>query len=494
MKVWLISTLFALVIPATAAQGGVLGGYSPADPNSAEVVNAANFAVSSLDEAMPPYSFESDVSSGSGYTVIVTRAWQKVVAGVNYRMNIVIEDNSGECIGSFIATVYDQFGELSILKWGKESPCRSVPGGYSPTDPESPEVVNAANFAVSSLAEAAPPYSFESAVSSGTGYTVIVTQAWEQVVAGVNYLMDILIVDDTSGECIGSFTATVYDQFGTLSVTEWGEEEACPPPDIPVSGGYSPADPGSTQVVNAANFAVSSLDEAVPPYSFESDVSSGTGYTVIVTQAWQQVVAGVNYRMNILIVDDTSGECIGSFTATVYDQFGTLSVTEWGEEEACPPPDIPVSGGYSPADPGSTQVVNAANFAVSSLDEAVPPYSFESDVSSGTGYTVIVTQAWQQVVAGVNYRMNILIVDDTSGECIGSFTATVYDQFGTLSVTEWGDESPCPAPPAKASKKASKKGAGKRPGPKSGSKMMMMMMKSGSKMMMMMMGSKRNRN
>jgi hypothetical protein len=334
MKVWLISTLFALVIPATAAQGGVLGGYSPADPNSAEVVNAANFAVSSLDEAMPPYSFESDVSSGSGYTVIVTRALEQVIAGVNYRMNILIEDTSGECIGHFIATVYqDQSGVLSVWRWGRESPCQSLPGGYWPADKDSAEVLNAANFAVSSLAEAMPPYSFESDVSSGSGYTVIVTRAWQKVVAGVNYRMNI-VIEDNSGECIGSFIATVYDQFGELSILKWGKESPC----RSVPGGYSPTDPESPEVVNAANFAVSSLAEAAPPYSFESAVSSGTGYTVIVTQAWEQVVAGVNYLMDILIVDDTSGECIGSFTATVYDQFGTLSVTEWGEEEACPHP------------------------------------------------------------------------------------------------------------------------------------------------------------
>ena len=46
-----------------------------------------------------------------------------------------------------------------------------------------------------------------------------------------------------------------------------------------------------------------------------------------------QVVAGMNYKFNIGIF--LKNECLGGFSAVVYDRFGTLSVTDWGEELFC---------------------------------------------------------------------------------------------------------------------------------------------------------------
>lgn len=99
------------------------GGFSPAQIDSPQVVSAASFAVSSLSEAPAPYSFVSNVSAEAGYVVKVAKAWQQVVAGMNFRLVIIIENATGACIGSFTATVYDRFGELSITKWGKEVDC-----------------------------------------------------------------------------------------------------------------------------------------------------------------------------------------------------------------------------------------------------------------------------------------------------------------------------------------------------------------------------------
>jgi hypothetical protein len=102
------------------------GGFSHAMVDGPQVVTAASFAVSSLSEA--PYSFASNVSAEAGYIVKVAKAWQQVVAGMNFRLVIVVENATGECIGSFSATVYDRFGELSITKWGKEVDCARAKG------------------------------------------------------------------------------------------------------------------------------------------------------------------------------------------------------------------------------------------------------------------------------------------------------------------------------------------------------------------------------
>jgi hypothetical protein len=104
-------------------------------------------------------------------------------------------------------------------------------------------------------------------------------------------------------------------------------------------GGYALAQIDSPQVVSAASFAVSSLSES--PYSFASNVMSAAetadeGSVVVkVAKAWQQVVAGMNFRLVIIVENNSTGECIGSFTATVYDHFGSLSVTKWGKEVTC---------------------------------------------------------------------------------------------------------------------------------------------------------------
>jgi hypothetical protein len=122
----LFTTLLALFFHSSEAaiqmqRRNMPGGYSLAQVDSPQVVMAASFAVSSLSES--PYLFASNVSAEAGYVVKVAKAWQQVVAGMNFRLVIIIENATGECIGSFTATVYDRFGEFSVTKWGKEVEC-----------------------------------------------------------------------------------------------------------------------------------------------------------------------------------------------------------------------------------------------------------------------------------------------------------------------------------------------------------------------------------
>lgn len=89
----------------------------------------------------------------------------------------------------------------------------------------------------------------------------------------------------------------------------------------------------------------SSVEEeiAVPAYSFlnaiQQDEESSLKVTVV--RAFQQVVAGMNYRLVLLAeripVSEQGGSsvCVGALAATVYDRFGTLQVTHWGQELAC---------------------------------------------------------------------------------------------------------------------------------------------------------------
>jgi hypothetical protein len=107
-------------------------------------------------------------------------------------------------------------------------------------------------------------------------------------------------------------------------------------------------------------------------------------------------------------------------------------------------------GGYAPiADLRAERVVAAAAFAVQSLrrgdDTATPPppppdYSFSSQLSKEAEEKeeITIVQGSQQVVAGMNYQLTLVL--STTDEIIGAFVVTVYDKFGSLSVTHWGRE------------------------------------------------------
>jgi hypothetical protein len=79
------------------------------------------------------------------------------------------------------------------------------------------------------------------------------------------------------------------------------------------------------------------------------------------------------------------------------------------------------------------------------------PHEEQSQFQSlpSTSWDAIVVAGNQQVVAGMNYQLKIVITshkksDDiqSRNDCriLGAFDVIVYDQFGALSVTRWGSE------------------------------------------------------
>jgi hypothetical protein len=99
-------------------------------------------------------------------------------------------------------------------------------------------------------------------------------------------------------------------------------------------------------------------------------------------------------------------------------------------------------GGYGHADIQDARVIAAAGYTLQVLDNE-SPYSFLSSTSSSGSMKVVVLNASQQVVAGMNYKLTLGLLDRNSGQCVGGFKCTVYDHFGDLSVTKWGEEVPC---------------------------------------------------
>jgi hypothetical protein len=106
-----------------------IGGYSVVQDdaqNHPRLLQAAEFAVTEAI-ALDKYSFLSTSAhistSGSGAITsglppfVICKAYQQVVAGMNLRMVIQIQDDQGSCLGAFATTVYDRFGDLSVTAW-----------------------------------------------------------------------------------------------------------------------------------------------------------------------------------------------------------------------------------------------------------------------------------------------------------------------------------------------------------------------------------------
>ena len=111
-----------------------------------------------------------------------------------------------------------------------------------------------------------------------------------------------------------------------------------PPREQMMVGGYSKLQDNSEEyAVKAAQFAFEQLinSQNTPGYSFATSNSLSTSKnSVKIVKGYEQVVAGMNYKL-ILQVSASDDTCLGGFAVTIYDRFGDLSVTKFGQELSC---------------------------------------------------------------------------------------------------------------------------------------------------------------
>ncbi|KAG7363001.1 hypothetical protein IV203_026361 [Nitzschia inconspicua] len=100
--------------------------------------------------------------------------------------------------------------------------------------------------------------------------------------------------------------------------------------DQPLAGGFQHVDDVDEQpmIQEAANFALQEMQDTVP-YGFGTQA-----FRVSVVDAWQQVVQGLNFQLT-LEFHDSNDDCVGACSVLVYNQFGTLSITQWNKEITC---------------------------------------------------------------------------------------------------------------------------------------------------------------
>jgi hypothetical protein len=152
-------------------------------------------------------------------------------------------------------------------------------------------------------------------------------------------LLQLTILHNIITELTMPDAATIWSYFSA-------DASETPPERRGIPGGFSPIDDlQQPNIQQAAEFAVHTLlsDKAssseVKPvdYSFVPELRapdvSDTNWTVV--KGYQQVVAGLNYRLIVALHSNKSGSCVGGFAVTIYDHFGELSVTQWGKEVEC---------------------------------------------------------------------------------------------------------------------------------------------------------------
>lgn len=105
-----------------------------------------------------------------------------------------------------------------------------------------------------------------------------------------------------------------------------------------LDGGWSYATLDDPLIVDAAKFCFQTLVQTAQErdYSFAPRTNPSL-HQFKVVQASQQVVAGLNIRLTIMVVEKGTDDvnCLGAFSALIYDHFGDYSITEWGQELSC---------------------------------------------------------------------------------------------------------------------------------------------------------------
>ena len=159
------------------------------------------------------------------------------------------------------------------------------------------------------------------------------------------------------------------------------------------------------------------------------------------------------HHQNILtcFYDNRSFMYFGSLVLTVWAAaFSTIQGFEEGDQLAnmLQQQSQPLAGGWAESKLDDPMVLEAADFLFRTLlEQPSSRYSFlhatTTTKPASSPANAVVIQASQQVVAGMNFQLTLLVQSSSDQECMGAFTATVYNRFGDLSVTDWREELTC---------------------------------------------------
>jgi hypothetical protein len=155
----------------------LLGGYTPAMVDAADVKRVAAFATSAISAS----------DSGPVKLIRIRRAWKQVVSGTNYKLILeLLTTYTGQVLRCEVI-VFDQSWtntlQLTSFTFISKRERRQIPGGYVIRDVNDPDVNEMAAFASSILTANSHPHLA----------LIKILKAESQVVAGMNYKMALLL-------------------------------------------------------------------------------------------------------------------------------------------------------------------------------------------------------------------------------------------------------------------------------------------------------------
>ncbi len=387
------------------------GAYQEADPENEVIQTMAQFATEAISESS---------NSGPISLLKVIKAATQVVSGVNYKLTIQL--SGAETTQTCEVVVYDQKWTktrrlasvdcipqtIPAVEIDEPKPHLTLPkpviaGGYKPADPNNEEIKKMAEFAATSISRK---------LNSGPLSLVKVVEAATQVVSGVNYKLKIEL---SGAEDTLTCEVVVYDQSWTgareLSssncdpeIENSTEDTTVPSPlevgglnepvaEIPAPGSFVPIDPNSEAVLEMAKFAATTISQMSnsPPLPLLKVIEAST-----------QVVSGTNYKMKIQLGGAGTKE---TCDVVVLDQSWTKTRRlltsncirdphDSTEEELA----VTQKGAYARVDPNDPEINEVALFVIPLL--RISMNFNELDL-------VRVASASKQVVAGVNYKLDL---------------------------------------------------------------------------------------
>lgn len=113
----LLTLLLSFVSSSNSAMVGGFGEIESPEENPM-LRGVTQFVQTKLPVESNRYSF--DYSNSSEENLRVIKAFQQVVAGMNYRILYALEDSQGKLTGAFKVQVYDRFGDITVTEWDEE--------------------------------------------------------------------------------------------------------------------------------------------------------------------------------------------------------------------------------------------------------------------------------------------------------------------------------------------------------------------------------------
>ncbi|KAG2500672.1 hypothetical protein HYH03_001438 [Edaphochlamys debaryana] len=410
----------ALTFKSTSPCAGCVQNANTTD---ADVVSAAAFVVASINDGTCGDPCDGFPKTSNVHLVSINSATRQVVAGFKLGLFLVVADNAGSMVEVDASVIIPanpagpkELFSLSFTPLSTPSPSPSpsaCAGCVEPADVDSQGVNDAAAFVVQSLNDGSCGELCTGFPNELTLSLLEITNATQQVVVGLKYELW-LRVQDTTGMKV-NVDASVWVQEWTaqknrLTNLTW-EVDACPGCPIP-----QPTDDAA--VLDAVGFVVDAIN-ADGCGGKCSDVPREGGVRLVrVESARSQVVAGTKWYLSFVVADEAGAQTF--VTAEVLKKLNNQgyrldSIDTKPVLGPVPSPSPSACAGcVEPADVDSQGVKDAAAFVVQSLNDGSCGELCTGFPNELTLSLLEITNATQQVVAGLKYEL-WLRVQDTTG-------------------------------------------------------------------------------